>query len=352
MPKPIRILMTVAVVVMAAMTTTPVAATPTHPLTRTITDMAGRKVQVPVTIHTVLATAPPPTTFVYMLAPDKLGGWLGRISKNDTQFIPKAYRDLPTFGWGRRAMNYEAYIAARPDLVFAGCEPGMDPSRAELTQAKMGTIPVVCVDDTRNAVGYAPTLRFIGNLLGVADRAEVLIRYYETVLDEVRRKVATIAEKDRVRVYYAEGNNGLSTDPSGSPHAQLIDVCGGLNVADCQLAAGSGMTPVTLESVLMWRPEVIITTSQAFAMHAAGNASWQKTPAVKNRRVHLTPSQPFNWFDRPPGVNRIVGIPWTARILYPTLFSQAWLEGKVREFYSLYYHHTLSEAELGSLLGF
>ena len=37
--------------------------------------MAGRRVQVPTTINKVLSTSPPPTTFIYMLAPDKLGGW-------------------------------------------------------------------------------------------------------------------------------------------------------------------------------------------------------------------------------------------------------------------------------------
>ena len=334
MHKPIRKLLTIAAIVMTMMTPTTITATTIQPSTRTIIDMAGRRVKVPQKINKVLSTSPPPTTFVYMLAPDKLGGWLGRGAGAKTTFIPKAYRNLPAFAWGRRSTNYEAYIAARPDLVFVGCEPGTDRSRTDLTQEKMGAIPVVCVDDARNAVGYTPTLRFIGNLLGVADRAEALITYYENVLDEVQGKVAAIAKADRVRVYYAEGGNGLSTDPSGSPHAQLIDVCGGINVADCQLASGSGQTPVTMESVLMWRPEVIITTSQVFAGHAPGDASWKKTPAVQNRRVHLTPSQPFNWFDRPPGVNRIVGIPWTAHALYPDLFPRTWMKRKVKAFYA------------------
>ena len=355
--KPCIMLLTVAVLFLTDMAAAPgEASSPftatSHPQqsTQTITDMAGRKVRVPATILKVLATSPPPTTFVYMLAPEKLGGWLGGDVRKETKFIPEPYRDLPAFGWGRRSANYEAYIAARPDLVFVGCEPGTDGPRTELTQEKMGAIPVVCVDDTRNAVGYAQTIRFMGNLLGVADRAEALITYYENVLDEVRRKVGRIAPRNRVRVYYAEGNKGLATDPSGSVHAQLIDVCGGKNVADCQLASGSGMTPVTMESVLMWQPEVIITTSREFATQAASDASWRKTPAVKYRRVHLAPSQPFNWFDRPPGVNRIVGIPWTAHLLYPDLFSEAWFKNKVKVFYSLYYHYELSDAELGSLL--
>ncbi len=73
-------------------------------------------------------------------------------------------------------------------------------------------------------------------------------------------------------------------------------------------------------------------------------------PAVRNHKVHLTPGKPFNWFDRPPGVNRIVGIPWTAYILYPAIFSEAWFVKKAKAFYSLYYHYNLTDDELDSLL--
>ena len=317
---------------------------------RTITDMAGRRVSLATTVTKVLSTSPPPATFVYMLAPDKLGGWVGRSFDDTRKFIPPAYHDIPVFGWGRNSTNYEAFIAARPDLVFIGCEKGFDLSRVDLIQEKFGDIPVLCVDDTRNATGYGATLNFVGEVLGVADRAAALVAYYQHVLKEVQENVDAIPAGRRVHVYYAEGNSGLSTDPSGSPHSQLIDVCGGINVADCMLSSGSGMTPVTMEAVLMWKPEVIITTNLEFAALAGNHPTWKMIPAVRNHRVYLTPSHPFNWFDRPPGVNRIIGIPWTAHILYPAIFSEAWFRKKVKDFYSLYYHYSLSDEELNSLL--
>jgi iron complex transport system substrate-binding protein len=316
---------------------------------RTITDMAGRKVLVPKTISRALGTSPPATTFLYVLAPDKLGGWLSSIPKGTTKYIPKRYRDKLVFGWSQKQINYEAYIAARPDVVFVGGFIESDLSKVDLTQEKFGTIPVV-VYTTTSATDYSEAIRFIGDVLGVPDRAEALIAYYQNVLNEVRTKVATIPKNRRVRVYYAEGNNGLSTEPSQSQHAALINVCGGVNVATCALRSGSGMTPVTIESVLMWKPDVIITTSREFATHAHADATWKKVPAVRNRRVHLTPSQPFNWFDRPPGANRIAGIPWTAHILYPDLFPENWFRTKVKEFYSLFYHYELSDEDLRTLL--
>ena len=290
---------------------------------RPITDMAGREIMIPKTISRALATSPPATTFLYVLAPDKLGGWLGSLPKGITKYIPIRHRDKLVFGWSQKQINYEAYIAVCPDIVFIGWSKGTDLLKVNLTQEKMGRIPVV-VYTSASATDYSETIKFMGEVLGVQDRAEVLIGYYRDVLDEVNAKVTNIPENERVRVYYAEGPNGLSTEPSESQHAALINVCGGVNVAVCALRSGSGMTPVTIESVLVWQPEVIITTSREFAVHAYADGTWKKIPAVRNRRLHLTPSQPFNWFDRPPGANRIAGIPWTAHVLYPDLFPEKW----------------------------
>jgi ABC-type Fe3+-hydroxamate transport system, periplasmic component len=285
-----------------------------------------------------------------MLAPEKLGS----VSSNTTNATGQNLTSLSSTLSGSMksgSTNYEAYIAMHPDLVFISCESGLtDPSATNLTQEKFGTIPVVCVDNARNATGYGPTLLFMGDILGVPDVAKEEDAYYQKVLDEVQTKVATIPEGKRVRVYYAEGTDGLSTDPSGSCHSQLIDVCGGINVATCEVSSGSGMTGITKESVLMWKPDIIISSSKDFIAQAYNDSTWQRTPAVQNHRVYLIPTEPYNWFDRPPGVNRIVGIPWTAHILYPDLFPDDWFRAKAKEFYSLFYHIDLSDEDLDNVL--
>jgi len=59
---------------------------------------------------------------------------------------------------------------------------------------------------------------------------------------------------------------------------------------------------------------------------------------------------PYPWFDRPPGINRIIGIPWTAKVLYPDTFSDVNLPALTKEFYLKFYHFDLSDNELDSLL--
>lgn len=168
---------------------------------RTITDMAGRRVKIPVKVTKVLTTSPPPSTFIFMLAPEKLGGWVAAPSKKATKFISRDKYNIPVFGWGGRATtNYEAYIAVKPDLVFIGVEKEFNSSNAEIIQEKFGSIPVVCIENSRNATGYEKTIRFMGDVLGVPDRAKMLNDYYLGVLREVQDKVAGIPDQMRTRV--------------------------------------------------------------------------------------------------------------------------------------------------------
>jgi len=321
--------------------------------TRTITDMAGRQVQIPLQVTRVLATSPPPLTFVYMLAPEKLIGWMPPgPAQGDTAYVPPEYLSLALIPRGLSSTTYEAYIAAQPDLVIYECEHEFERARIDQVQHQLGVIPVVAfsVNETRDMAGYREPIRFIGELLGVETRAEQLIAFDNAVRDEVIAKVGQLEPEQRTRTYYAEGANGLITDPVGSQHSQLIEVSGGINVADCPLANGPRRTPVTMESVLLWQPQVIIANDKNFMQRAVLDSSWQRIPAVRDKRVHLIPTRPFNWFDRPPGVNRIIGIPWTAHLLYPELFSRQWLTEKVREFYAQFYHYRLSAAELAVLV--
>jgi iron complex transport system substrate-binding protein len=319
----------------------------TDPSWRTITDAAGRNVVIPANVTKVLGSL----TLVYLVAPEKLGGWESGLTDETRKYYSAVPDNLTIIG--SSSTNYEAYIALHPDLVFVSCGDGnaIRYDAISLTQEKYGKIPVVCLNNTQNVTNAVSSFRFLGDVLGAPERADELIRYYERVNGEIQAKVSAIPEDERVRVYYAEGANGLATDPSGSIHSQLIDLCGGDNVAGSGgLQSGSGMTAVTMESVLMWKPDAIITTSREFAVNAYNDSSWQRVPAVQNHRVYVTPAGPSNWFDRSPNINRIAGMSWTAHVLYPDLFSEEWLEKNIKEFYSRYYRYDISDEDLNALL--
>lgn len=324
--------------------------------TYTLTDMMGRTVVVPQNINRVLATSPPTTLETYVLAPDKLIGvnFNTNPAPDGSVYMPVKYRNLTVVGgwFGTQTGNYESFIAMNPDIILDMSTLG-DPdamSTVNERQQKFGTIPVVGMTDAANVTQYDASIKFLGILLGEEQQAASLSEFYNRVLTKVTSRVSSIPDSQKVRVYYAEGPKGLQTDPTGSPHAELIDLAGGINIADCAITPGNGRTAVSVEQVTKWNPDVIIVGDPGFYKTIYNDTLWQPIPAVKNHRVYLVPQSPFTWFDRPPGVNRIIGIPWTAKVLYPEKFSDIDLPALTREFYSKFYHYNLSDSEVNNLL--
>ena len=325
--------------------------------TRTITDMMGRNVVVPQNINRILATSPPTTLEAYVLAPDKLIGvnFNPNPAPDGSVYMPVKYRNLTMVGgwYGTQTGNYETFIAMNPDIILDMSTLGDTNALSTVSerQQKFGTIPVVGITDAANVTQYDPSITFLGTLLGADQQAASLSEFYHRVLTTVTSRVSSIPGSQKVRVYYAEGPKGLQTDPTGSPHAELIDLAGGINIADCAITPGNGRTTVSLEQVTKWSPDVIIVGDPGFYKTIYNDTLWQPIPAVKNHRVYLVPQSPFTWFDRPPGVNRIIGIPWTAKVLYPEKFSDMDLAALTKEFYSKFYHYDLSDNEVNNLLG-
>jgi iron complex transport system substrate-binding protein len=65
--------------------------------------------------------------------------------------------------------------------------------------------------------------------------------------------------------------------------------------------------------------------------------------------VHLAPRLPFGWVDFPPSVNRLIGLWWLAKILYPDLFPED-LRALTREFYDKFYHVQVTDPQIERLL--
>jgi len=318
----------------------------------TIEDMVGRTVTVPGNVQKVVATSPPMTSLVYILAPDKLVGLNYNWTEEETTYLPSKYKNIPVVGgwFGKQDGSYEEIIAVDPDIVIETGMGDVDREDVDLRQEKFGKIPVVGVLDISNLTEIDSSIEFMGKLLNSEDKANKLINFKNQYYDKVSNVVKSIPDSEKKRVYYAEGTNGLETDPSGTYHSQLIDICGGINVADIPLQDGAGQVPVTMEQVIKWNPDVIITTDSNFYENVYNDSNWKNIKAVKEKQVYLSPVSPFKWFDRPPGVNCIIGIPWTAKVLYPDKFKDFNLKDTTKEFYKEFYHFDLTDNQVNDIL--
>lgn len=311
-----------------------------------ITDMAGRNVGVPNEVNRVASVTYSVTVLVYMLAPDKLIAWNSNQTAEQNKYIPAKYQNLPVAGGGKGDANYESFLVLNPDLAI--CGHAKTDNTVNIFQQKFGEVPVLDVEGENNITNIVPAIKFLGVVLGEQQKAEKLITFYNNVSTEVNNTVAQIPENEKKRVYYARDSTGLQTDPLGGAHTQLIGFCGGVNVAQVQLAKGT--VQVSMEQVLAWNPDVIISSDSTFYGKVYSDPAWQNIKAVQDKQVYLVPNSPFNWFETPPGANSIIGIAWTAKVLYPDRFNYLDLKNLTKEFYSDFYHYNLSDTQVSEIL--
>jgi iron complex transport system substrate-binding protein len=293
----------------------------------------------------VYAAGPPASVLVFAIAPHKLVGWTRALRPDEAQFLPERYARLPELGrlTGRgNTANMEVVLQARPDLIVdVGTTSPSLASLAAQVQAQTGIRYELFDGRIESTPG---TIRALARLMGNEPEGDVLAGWYEAELAEARQRVSRA--ESRPRVYYGRGPAGLQSGGKGSINVEVLEFLGARNVA---AQARAGLVTVALEQVLVWDPEVIITTDPNFARLARTDPRWRSVNAVQRRRVHLAPHLPFGWFDFPPGANRLLGIWWAGELLYPEAFDID-LRAKVTEFHRRVYHRAPSAAQLDSLL--
>src|SRR6476660_7142980 len=309
-----------------------------HPVrAATITDGAGRIVPVPERVERVFPAGPPAAILLYTLAPELLIGWPRANRPEEREFLLPDVGGRPEVGriTGRgNTANLEVVLALKPDLILdVGSINPTFVSLAARVQEQTG-IPYALLDGRFDAI--APAYRKLGELIHRQAAAEALARYADETMTAIKARVEKIPEGQRPRVYYARGSRGLETGLGGSINVETIDFLGAHNVA---AERKGGLAVVSVEQVLLWNPDVIVTIDRDFAASVRTDPVWASVAAVRAGRVHLSPKMPFGWVDFPPSVNRLIGLWWLAKILYPGQFPED-IGALTRDFYRRFYHVT------------
>ena len=316
---------------------------------RVITDSAGRQVEIPDRVERVIAAGPPASALVYVLAPEKLIGWNRKPPPEELAYLSPTVANLPEIGrlTGRGGTaNVEVILAAKPDLIVDyGSVTETYVSLADRVQSQTG-IPYLLIDG--RFANTPQALRLLGTIFGTTERAEKLAKRMEDIFAETDRAVAGMPADKRPRVYLARTARGLETGNRGSIHTEVIERAGGVNVVDAGLERG-GLYNVSIEQVLAWNPDTIITLDRNFFDSARETPGWSATDALRNGRLLVSPKLPYGWVDAPPSINRLMGLQWLARLFFPDRFGEG-VRAATREFYALFYQVTLSDAALDRLL--
>ena len=320
---------------------------PTGPTAPHVVDGAGRRVAIPRKVERVFPAGPPAAIQLYTLAPDTLLGWPRANRAEELEFLLPDVGKRPEVGriTGRgNTASLESVLALKPDLILdAGSTRQTYVELADRVQEQTG-IPYALLDGRFDRI--AASYLTLGELLGRKEAARQLAEQAQDMMKTVAGRVAQVPKEQRPRVYYARGPAGLETGLAGSINIEVLEFMGVLNVPS---EMQGGLVTVSLEQVLRWDPEVIVTIDQTFAATVRDNPLWKDLRAVRDGRVHLSPKLPFGWIDFPPGVNRLIGLWWLGKVVFPKLFPED-LRPLVREFYQRFYHVALSDAQIERVL--
>jgi iron complex transport system substrate-binding protein len=311
-----------------------------------VADDTGRTLAVRAPVRRVFPAGPPAAILLYTLAPDLLLGWPRANRPEECEYMLPEICSRPEIGrlTGRgNTANLENVIALQPDLIVdIGSTRETFVTLADRVQQQTG-IPYALLDG--RFLSLSTSYEKLGRLVGREGAGADFADYCNMTLSVITNRIAFVPAEKRPRVYYARGPRGLTTGLGGSINVETIELLA-RNVAG---ERKGGLANVSIEQVLLWNPDVIVTIDQDFAADVRINPAWASVAAVKNGRVHLSPKMPFGWVDFPPSVNRLVGLWWLGKILYPDLFKEDMRE-LMRDFYTRFYHVTPNGAQIDRVL--
>jgi iron complex transport system substrate-binding protein len=320
---------------------------------QTVTDMDGNQVTIPATVNKVYCTSPIGTYIVYALAPDKLLGWNNPLSDAAKPYIDEKYQDLPSLGGtmgGQNSFNVEAIIALKPDFIL---DMNYNHENSDMLKQLAAQSGIPVVEISSGLKDTPESLRTLGKILGVEARGNALSDYTKKILDSVSASVAKVPDSEKLKLYYVESADGLATDGTDSMHTEVINFVNAANVVTMDTSTSGKGTKVSMEQVISWNPDVIVANAQMgggdFVKTVYTDSTWAGINAVKNHRIYLPAGLPFNWFDRPPSIARILGVEWLAYELYPKYVTVD-LKSDVKTFYKTMYGVDITDDQANTLI--
>ena len=314
--------------------------------TRVFTDSCGREVTVPADIQKIAVSGPLAQMVVFAIAPDKMVGVANAWDESAKAYFDTKYLELPLLGQlygGKGELNLETLLAVEPDVVIDVGEP-KDSMAEDLDALQEQTgIPFVHID--AYLASMDDTYAMLGDLLAMPNEAQGLADYCRYAYDKVKA-IADSVEK--VNLLYVTGEEGLNVIAKGSYHAEVIDMlCNNLAVVDEPSSKGTG-NEVDMEQILNWNPAAVIFAPGSIYSTAADNENWQTIPAIRDGRYYEVPMGPYNWMGFPPSVQRILGMQWMAKVLYPDAADYDMYE-TTQTYFQLFYHCDLTAEQYAAL---
>ncbi|MEN8246829.1 MAG: iron ABC transporter substrate-binding protein [Thermodesulfobacteriota bacterium] len=302
-----------------------------------IADAAGRVLSVPDPVHHAICSGPGALRLLTYLGAQDLIVAVDDIETMRRRFDARPYalahpefKEYPIFGEFRGFDNPELILALerQPQVIFKTfATMGYDP--VEL-QEKTG-IPTVVLEygnlDTHRPK-FSKSLRIMGQIVGRQDRAEEIIEFFDSAMNDLKSRTDGVPESDKKTCFVGgiayKGPHGYRSTEPGYPPFMFVNAA---NVAYDESLMGKASRQVTVakEKLLDWDPDVLFLDLSSLQLEGKASGLWEigndpvlKTlAAVQAGRVYGV--LPYNWYTRNYG-SILANAYFIGKILYPDRF--------------------------------
>ena len=314
---------------------------------RVFTDSTGREVTVDQEISRIAVTGPLGQIVVFAIAPDMLVGIPGAWNPTAKAYLDEQYYNLPVLGQlygGKGDLNLEELLKAAPQVVIDIGEPKDSIAQDMDALTEQTGIPFVHISAYLEHMDETYTM--LGELLGLEEEAGVLAETCERIYS---RAVEMMQGVEKVNMLYATGENGLNVLANGGYHSGVIDMmANNVSVVENVSSKGTG-NEVDMEQILNWNPDVIVFSENSIYDTVGDDPVWQSVSAIESGRYYEVPFGPYNWIGQPPAVQRLLGMMWLGKLLYPQAADYD-LYDEVAQYYQLFYHCDLTREQYDALM--
>jgi iron complex transport system substrate-binding protein len=238
-----------------------------------MTDILGRTATLDKPAERIVLGTGRSISVLALIDPDpvsRIVGWRDDFKRDTTSYAAwqkafPAIDDIPVVGGAAgETLSVETVAALQPDLVVLSLYDAEAPAMARSIEVlgQLG-IPVLVVDFFSQPLDNAlPSLRLLGQALGVEPKAEDFIAFYEGKLAIIRDRLAGKAfERPGVFMHVHAGGMPCCPTPGRGTFNEMIELAGGRNLALAHVPGLYG--DVSLEQLLVDDPEIYIGTGGA-----------------------------------------------------------------------------------------
>jgi len=228
--------------------------------------------------------------------------------------------------------NIETILSYKPDVVITS-EQG---DFFKVDDYESVGIPTVYVS-FRDYDSFQQSMSVVANILGEEKYIEKAIRFnnfFDSNISMVTERLGGVSEAEKKSVFYMDDirtNTALFTVGRGEIQEAWIEMSGGKFAT--QDLVGSKME-ISKEKLLVLDPDIILVSSKrqyASKKMLMSDITLSNLKAVKNNQVYRIPQGIFSWCRT--GPESSMQMVWTAKLLYPDLFTDIDMAKMTKSFY-------------------